>query len=127
MSDEENLGNEGDDAGFGEGAGTLRGGGAIGGTEAPDPDGTGNGFAERIDRIAGGGGVGGVVTAFAGGGMGGVVTGFTWVETGLAESLTFAGLAAAGASPQSFSKLTNPADVMVTVGFLPPVNKSIPE
>jgi hypothetical protein len=110
-----------------EDTGAFRGGGAIGGTEAADVTGTGNGFAERITLTGTGAGVGGAVTALTGGGTGGVVTGFIGAGTGLGDSLTLAGLAGAGASPQRFSKLTNPADVMLTVGFLPPVNKSIPE
>jgi len=125
MSAEEKLGNAGEDAGLDEGAGVFRGGAAIGGTEAADLGGVGNGFAERTDLT--GGGVGGVVAVFAGGGAVGVLMGLAGVGTGLGKSITFVGFAAAGASPQRFSKLTNPADVILTVGFLPPVNNSIPE
>lgn len=110
-----------------EAVGAFLAGGAIGGTEAADLVGVGNGFAERTTLTGAGAGVGGVVTALAGGGTGGAVTVFVGAGTGLGESITFAGLAAAGASPQRFSKLTRPADVILTVGFLPPVNKSIPE
>lgn len=127
MSAEEKLGKAGEDAGLDEGAGVFRGGAAIGGTEAADLGGVGNGFAERTDLTGGGGGVGGVVAVFAGGGAVGVLTGLAGVGTGLGKSITFVGFAAAGASPQRFSKLTNPEDVILTVGFLPPVNKSIPE
>lgn len=126
MSAEEKLGNAGDEAGLDDAAGAFRRGGAIGGTDAADLGGVGNGFAEWADLAGDGGGVGGVVAVFAGGGAGGL-TGFAGTGTGLGESITFVGFAAAGASPQRFSRLTNPADVILTVGFLPPVNKSIPE